>query len=32
MGTRALIGELIFKLYWIRFTEPGVSEYLKRWG
>ncbi|MGC0407386.1 winged helix-turn-helix domain-containing protein [Streptomyces sp. SAI-163] len=27
-----LIGELIFKLYRIRFTEPGVGKYLKRWG
>ncbi|WP_417802681.1 helix-turn-helix domain-containing protein [Streptomyces aureoversilis] len=26
------IGELIFKLYRVRFTEPGVGKYLKRWG
>ncbi|MFJ3505521.1 IS630 family transposase [Streptomyces sp. NPDC090135] len=27
-----LTGELIFKLYRVRFTEPGVGKYLKRWG
>ncbi|MFC5954259.1 IS630 family transposase [Streptomyces pratens] len=32
LWTRSLIGELIFKLYRIRFTEPGVGKYLKRWG
>ncbi|MFF0116802.1 helix-turn-helix domain-containing protein [Streptomyces prasinus] len=32
LWARALIGELIFKLYGIRFTEPGVGKYLKRWG
>ncbi|MET8217061.1 helix-turn-helix domain-containing protein [Streptomyces hirsutus] len=32
LWTRALIGELIFKLYRIRFTEPGVGEYLERGG
>ncbi|WP_455431774.1 winged helix-turn-helix domain-containing protein [Streptomyces hawaiiensis] len=32
MLTRRLIGELIFKLYGVRFTEPGVGKYLKRWG
>ncbi|MFF3733386.1 IS630 family transposase [Streptomyces sp. NPDC002476] len=32
LWTRALTGELIFKLYRIRFTEPGVGKYLKRWG
>jgi hypothetical protein len=26
------MGELIFKLYRVRFTEPGVGKYLKRWG
>ncbi|WP_435866376.1 helix-turn-helix domain-containing protein [Streptomyces wuyuanensis] len=26
------IGELIFKLHGVRFTEPGVGKYLKRWG
>ncbi|WP_417802668.1 helix-turn-helix domain-containing protein [Streptomyces aureoversilis] len=32
LWTRGLIGELIFKLYGVRFTEPGVGKYLKRWG
>ncbi|MFB6505325.1 MULTISPECIES: winged helix-turn-helix domain-containing protein [unclassified Streptomyces] len=32
LWTRALIGELIFKVYRVRFTEPGVGKYLKRWG
>ncbi|MFF9344912.1 IS630 family transposase [Streptomyces sp. NPDC014773] len=32
LWTRGLIGELIFKLYRVRFTEPGVGKYLKRWG
>ncbi|MDX3078629.1 IS630 family transposase [Streptomyces sp. MI02-7b] len=32
LWTRRLIGELIFKLYQVRFTEPGVGKYLKRWG
>jgi transposase len=31
MWARGLIGELIFKLYRVRFTEPGVGKYLKRW-
>lgn len=26
------VGELIFKLHGVRFTEPGVGKYLKRWG
>ncbi|MGW2588514.1 helix-turn-helix domain-containing protein [Streptomyces virginiae] len=26
-GTRGQIGELIFKLYRVRFTEPGVGKY-----
>ncbi|WTT48133.1 helix-turn-helix domain-containing protein [Streptomyces zaomyceticus] len=30
LWTRGLIGELIFKLYRVRFTEPGVGKYLKR--
>lgn len=30
-GGRGL-GELIFKLYRIRFTEPGVGKYLRQWG
>ncbi|MFF9076938.1 hypothetical protein ACF1BP_32310 [Streptomyces sp. NPDC014735] len=30
LWARALIGELIFKLYRIRFAEPGVGKYLKR--
>lgn len=32
LWTRARIGELIFKLYRVRFAEPGVGKYLKRWG
>ncbi|MET8748137.1 IS630 family transposase [Streptomyces sp. NPDC004728] len=32
LWTRGLIGELIFKLYRVRRTEPGVGKYLKRWG
>ncbi|MFE0654703.1 IS630 family transposase [Streptomyces sp. NPDC059534] len=32
LWTRGQIGELIFKLYRVRFTEPGVGKYLKRWG
>ncbi|MEV6409497.1 IS630 family transposase [Streptomyces bobili] len=32
LWTRGLIGELIFTLYRVRFTEPGVGKYLKRWG
>ncbi|WP_455908093.1 helix-turn-helix domain-containing protein [Streptomyces chartreusis] len=32
LWTRGLIGELIFKLYRVRFTEPGVGKYLTRWG
>ncbi|MFE2937075.1 MULTISPECIES: IS630 family transposase [unclassified Streptomyces] len=32
LWTRGQIGELIFKLYRVRFTEPGVGNYLKRWG
>ncbi|MGW1848964.1 helix-turn-helix domain-containing protein [Streptomyces sp. NPDC001966] len=32
LWTRGLIGELIFKLYRVRLTEPGVGKYLKRWG
>ncbi|MEU0103743.1 IS630 family transposase [Streptomyces sp. NPDC006267] len=32
LWTRRLIGELIFKLYRVRFTEPGVGKYLRRWG
>ncbi|WP_452750457.1 IS630 family transposase [Streptomyces celluloflavus] len=31
LWTRGPIGELIFKLYGVRFTEPGVGKYLKRW-
>ena len=27
-----LTGELIFTLYRVRFTEPGVGTYLRRWG
>ncbi|MFE3866118.1 winged helix-turn-helix domain-containing protein [Streptomyces goshikiensis] len=32
LWTRGQIRELIFKLYGVRFTEPGVGKYLKRWG
>ncbi len=32
LWTRGLIGELILMLYWVRFTEPGVGKYLRRWG
>lgn len=32
LWTRGQIGRLIFKLYGVRFTEPGVGKYLKRWG
>ncbi|WP_103504130.1 winged helix-turn-helix domain-containing protein [Streptomyces sp. SM12] len=32
LWTRGLIGALIFNLYGVRFTEPGVGKYLKRWG
>ncbi|MER7049258.1 winged helix-turn-helix domain-containing protein [Streptomyces jumonjinensis] len=32
LWTRGQIGKLIFKLYRVRFTEPGVGKYLKRWG
>ncbi|WP_449343879.1 helix-turn-helix domain-containing protein [Streptomyces wedmorensis] len=32
LWTRALTGELIFKLYRVRFAEPGVGKYLERWG
>ncbi len=32
LWTRGQIGELIFKLYGVRFTEPGVGKYLRRWG
>ncbi|WP_221939406.1 IS630 family transposase [Streptomyces benahoarensis] len=32
LWTRGQIGELIFKLYRVRFTEPGVGKYLTRWG
>ncbi|MFI9626313.1 IS630 family transposase [Streptomyces sp. NPDC052042] len=32
LWTRGQTGELIFKLYRVRFTEPGVGKYLKRWG
>lgn len=32
LWTRGLIGELIFKLYGVRFAEPGGGKYLKRWG
>ncbi|MFD5937314.1 IS630 family transposase [Streptomyces sp. NPDC060333] len=32
LWTRGQIGELIFKLYRVRFTEPGVGKYLNRWG
>ncbi|WP_455772389.1 IS630 family transposase [Streptomyces parvus] len=32
LWTRGQIGELIFKLYDVRFTEPGVGQYLRRWG
>ncbi|MFJ3762794.1 winged helix-turn-helix domain-containing protein [Streptomyces sp. NPDC090080] len=32
LWTRGLIGELIFKLYGVRFTQHGVGKYLKRWG
>ncbi|WP_255253767.1 MULTISPECIES: winged helix-turn-helix domain-containing protein [Streptomyces] len=32
MWTRRLVGEPIFKLYRVRFTEPGVGKYLMRWG
>ncbi|WP_455770038.1 IS630 family transposase [Streptomyces griseoaurantiacus] len=31
-GGGGQIGRLIFKLYGVRFTEPGVGKYLKRWG
>ncbi|MFB7454768.1 IS630 family transposase [Streptomyces sp. NPDC056194] len=32
LWTRGQTGELIFKPYRVRFTEPGVGKYLKRWG
>ncbi|WP_456293492.1 helix-turn-helix domain-containing protein [Streptomyces mutabilis] len=32
LWTRRQIGRLIFRLYGVRFTEPGVGKYLKRWG
>ncbi|MFJ5816952.1 IS630 family transposase [Streptomyces sp. NPDC093108] len=32
LWARGQIGELIFKLYRVRFTEPGMGRYLKRWG
>ncbi|WP_444968443.1 winged helix-turn-helix domain-containing protein [Streptomyces umbrinus] len=32
LWTRAPTGELIFRLYRVRFTEPGVGKHLKRWG
>ncbi|WP_420712415.1 MULTISPECIES: winged helix-turn-helix domain-containing protein [unclassified Streptomyces] len=32
LWTRGQIGRLIFKLYGVRFTDPGVGKYLKRWG
>ncbi|MFD9007637.1 IS630 family transposase [Streptomyces sp. NPDC059552] len=32
LWTRGQIGRPIFKLYGVRFTEPGVGKYLKRWG
>ncbi|MFE3946738.1 IS630 family transposase [Streptomyces sp. NPDC059118] len=32
LWTRGQIGRLIFKLYGVRFSEPGVGKYLKRWG
>lgn len=32
LWTRGQTGESIFKLYRVRFTEPGVGKYLKRWG
>ncbi|MGG7568930.1 IS630 family transposase [Streptomyces sirii] len=32
LWTRGQIGQLVFKLYGVRFTEPGVGKYLKRWG
>jgi transposase len=32
LWTRDLIGELIFTLYRVRFTGPGLGKYLKRWG
>ncbi|MFI5759232.1 winged helix-turn-helix domain-containing protein, partial [Streptomyces sp. NPDC051569] len=32
LWTRGQIGRLIFTLYGVRFTEPGVDKYLKRWG
>lgn len=32
LWTCGQIRQLIFKLYGVRFTEPGVGKYLKRWG
>ncbi|MGW6392836.1 helix-turn-helix domain-containing protein [Streptomyces sp. NPDC055103] len=32
MWTREQTGVLIFKLYRVRFTEPEVGKYLRRWG
>ncbi|WP_434096621.1 IS630 family transposase [Streptomyces nitrosporeus] len=32
LWTRGRTGRLIFKLYGVRFTDPGVGKYLKRWG
>ncbi|WP_441349422.1 helix-turn-helix domain-containing protein [Streptomyces sp. 8L] len=32
LWTRGQTGRLIFKLYGVRFTEPEVGKYLKRWG
>ncbi|MFJ6017180.1 transposase, partial [Streptomyces sp. NPDC092952] len=32
LWTRRQIGELIFTLYRVRFTEPGMGKYLKRRG
>lgn len=32
LWTRGQIGRLIFKLHGVRFTEPGVGKYLRRWG
>ncbi|MFF1488516.1 winged helix-turn-helix domain-containing protein [Streptomyces sp. NPDC058319] len=32
LWTRQLMGKLIVELYRVRLTEPGVGEYLRRWG
>ncbi|MFI1730533.1 winged helix-turn-helix domain-containing protein [Streptomyces acidicola] len=32
LWSRAGVGDLIAKLYWVRLTEQGVGKYLRRWG